>query len=186
MPIFGIIFIKTIVGIRQLKIKYCKKYDFIYLLAIILITGFTSLYSKSILGDGVPTINNLLLGKSLYLISTLSILFISRLFLTTASYSTGLSGGIFIPVLYIGALGGALFANLLIEFGVPNIQIPIFALLGMATLLIAVIKAPFTAFFLIFEITKDYDLMLPLMISCITAYYISNLYTKKIYLRTYC
>ena len=114
------------------------------------------------------------MGKINPALSAIALIFVMKLVLTSSSYSSGLSGGLFMPVLFIGALGGAAFGILLTNFGIEGIEVGAFALLGMTSLLVAVIRTPFTAFVMLFEMTRDYELILPLMTSSIVAYWIST------------
>jgi CIC family chloride channel protein len=175
MSVVGFILVKTILISKTIRTKYFKKYDFLFVIFAVSIAALFSQYSSDVLGDGTSTINKLLLGKGGAILSYLFIIFIMKIILISGSYSTGLSGGIFMPVLFLGALGGSVFGILLIKIGVTNIDVGAFALLGMTSLLVAVIKTPFTAFVMLFEMTRDYELILPLMISSIAAYWISTL-----------
>lgn len=176
MSFIGLVFKKLIIFFKDIKKKYFVKFEALYMLIVILLVGMASQYSSGLLGDGISVINQLLLGKSDAFFTSMLILFLLKLVLNTTSYSTGLSGGLFMPVLFLGAVGGALFSISLRELGIgAGIEPGVFALLGMTSLLVAVIRAPFTAFIMLFEMTRDYELILPLMISSITSYWISGL-----------
>lgn len=176
MSLIGMAFIKSILFFKEIKKRYFKRYDFLYIVLIVILAGVSSLFSPEILGDGIETINVLLAGKAPPIISAFAFLFILKLALSTTSYSTGLSGGLFMPVLFLGALAGTIFGLFLQKFGIAKIEIGVFALLGMTSLLVAVIKTPFTAFVMLFEMTRDYELILPLMISSIVAYWFSSFF----------
>ena len=83
------------------------------------------------------------------------------------------------PVLFLGAVSGSLIGLILKELGIAPIEVGVFALLGMTSLLVAVIRAPFTAFVMLFEMTRSYALILPLMISSAAAYWISTLINSE-------
>lgn len=175
MSTIGYVLVKAIIVSKVIREKYFKRYDFLFVIFAVTIAAFFSQYSSDVLGDGTATINKLLLGKSSHILSYMFILFVLKIVLISSSYSTGLSGGIFMPVLFLGAVGGSVFGILLTKIGITNIDIGAFALLGMTSLLVAVIRTPFTAFVMLFEMTRDYELILPLMISSIAAYWISTL-----------
>lgn len=177
--IIGSLFIKSIVTIKGLKKKFFKEFNLLFILFIVCILGVFSLYSPNVLGDGIETINLLLKGNQNFNLGPLLLLLLLKFILTTSSYSTGLSGGIFMPVLFLGALIGAIIGILLSNLGLQNIEVGIFSLLGMTSLLVAVVRAPFTAFIMLFELTRDYELILPLMISTVGAYWISDLLNKE-------
>jgi CIC family chloride channel protein len=95
--------------------------------------------------------------------------------LTLTSYGTGTSGGIFAPLLAIGALLGLAvgqIAHLLLPAVVP---VPaVFAVVGMAAYFAAIVRAPLTGIALIIEMTGNYQQMLPLLISCFFAYAVAE------------
>jgi chloride channel protein, CIC family len=97
-----------------------------------------------------------------------------KLAATVVSYSSGGSGGIFGPSLYIGGmLGGAV--GLLTQFalGGRHIQPEAFALVGMGAVFAGVVRAPVTSIIMIFEMTNNYSIILPLMIANITSYVVA-------------
>lgn len=97
-----------------------------------------------------------------------------KLIATVVSYSSGSSGGIFGPSLYIGGMiGGAV--GLLTKFilGGPQIQPEAFALVGMGAVFAGVVRAPVTSIIIIFEMTNNYSIILPLMIANIASYIIA-------------
>ncbi len=103
--------------------------------------------------------------------SLLPLFLIVRLGLTLVSYGSGSAGGIFAPLLVIGALGGLLFGQT-VEWILPSALLhpEVFALLGMGALFTAMVRAPLTGIVLMVEMTGRYEFMLPLLASCLTAY----------------
>ena len=94
-------------------------------------------------------------------------------------YSSGVSGGLFFPTLLIGAVAGNLIGTIYYQF-FPN-EIPqfgAFALVGMGAYFVAVIRAPFTSILMVFELTQNYNIILPLMIANITSYMLSGKFHK--------
>ena len=87
------------------------------------------------------------------------------------SYGTGAAGGIFAPLLVIGALAGLGFGNI-VHTLFPDwaAQPAAFAVIGMGGLLTAIVRAPLTGIVLMIELTGKYDFMLPLLVCCLTAY----------------
>ena len=77
----------------------------------------------------------------------------------------GGSGGQFMPSLFIGSAVGAGFALLVAEFGFSDIDPGAFAVVGMAATFAAVARAPLTSIIIVFELTQDYGLVLPLMLA---------------------
>lgn len=174
---FGPLWIKLVISIRRRKAKFPRlKYG--YLIFTLALAGLASHYSPYVLGDGVEMINNILGGQNFQILFLLS-LFGIKFLLSAMSYSTGVSGGLFMPVLFVGAIGGGLFATILTNyFHVEGIEVGAFALIGMAAFLVSVIRVPFTAFVMLFEMTRDYELILPLMAASVSAYVISQYLMK--------
>ncbi|MEO6569512.1 MAG: H(+)/Cl(-) exchange transporter ClcA [Opitutaceae bacterium] len=101
----------------------------------------------------------------------LPVLLLARFLLTMGSYGTGAAGGIFAPLLVLGALGGLAFGQ------VAHMALPewaarpeAFAVIGMGGLLTAIVRAPLTGIVLMIELTGKYDFMLPLLACCLVAY----------------
>ena len=179
MSFVGHMLIRGILYFKKMRTSYFKSHEYLFIFIAISLVAASSHMVPEVLGDGAGVINSLLGGHGTYFVSSMFLILIVKLLLTSTSYSTGLSGGIFMPVLFLGAVGGALFGLALQKIGVAHIELGVFALLGMTSLLVAVIRAPFTAFIMLFEMTRDYELILPLMISSIGAFWISNLITKE-------
>lgn len=132
-------------------------------------------------GSGFPFIEYAIQGKATFWILLL-LVFLKPL-ATSFTLGSGNSGGVFAPSLFTGAmLGGALghiFAQL---FPDMNVQIGAYALVGMAALFSATARAPLTAMLIVFEMSNDYDMILPLMVSGITACYVAQwLHPESIY-----
>jgi CIC family chloride channel protein len=98
-------------------------------------------------------------------------LLVARFFLTMWSYGSGAAGGIFAPLLVIGALGGLAVGHLAHRFAPAWAGHPeIFAVIGMGGLLTSIVRAPLTGIVLMIELTGKYDFMLPLLVCCLVAY----------------
>ncbi len=94
---------------------------------------------------------------------------------TVVSYSSGNAGGIFAPSLYIGAMAGGavgMIVHLVAPF--PTANPGAYALAGMGTLFAGIIRAPMTSVFMIFEITQDYQFLVPLMVANMLSFAISR------------
>ncbi|RTL56815.1 MAG: H(+)/Cl(-) exchange transporter ClcA [Sphingobacteriales bacterium] len=132
---------------------------------IIIIVGFLN---PDFIGGGYGTIHLVL--DHTFNITFLLLLFSGRFLLTILSYSTGLPGGIFAPLLAIGVVTGTLFGHLL-QHTMPILQISVgvFAVAGMAGIFSATIKAPLTGIMLAVEMTSDFQMVLPLIFTCFIA-----------------
>ncbi|MEW6492892.1 MAG: chloride channel protein, partial [Cyanobacteriota bacterium] len=103
--------------------------------------------------------------------------FVAYFFLTLISYGSGAPGGLFHPSLVLGAALGYLIG--VGEFQLLGLGLPTtYALTGMGAFFSAVSKVPLTAIVIVFEMTTDFNLVLPLMISCGISYLIADKFTK--------
>jgi len=142
-----------------------------------LIVGLTALVVPEVLGEGadlpaVPGASRApiqamldgLLGSGWPVALTLLVLLVAKLFASVVTIGSGSAVGTFSPSLFTGAaLGGAVGAIAVELFGMRS---PTgFALVGMAAVFAAVVRAPLTAIILVFELTGDYELVLPLMLA---------------------
>lgn len=115
--------------------------------------------------------NSLFSGHSNMLIIYLSLVLLFKVFASSATNGGGGCGGIFAPSLFLGCIGGFVFARLWNIYQV-GVYVPEknYALLGMAGLMSGVMHAPLTGIFLIAELTGGYQLFMPIMIVSVCAY----------------
>jgi CIC family chloride channel protein len=133
-------------------------------LAAIYFTG-----SASTFGVGYGTLSMEL--QTSFPLKVLLVLGIAKLIGTVVSYSSGSSGGIFGPSLYIGGmLGGAVGLGAQYLLGNLATQPGAFALVGMGAVFAGIVRAPVTSIIIIFEMTDNYSIILPLMVANITSY----------------
>lgn len=120
-------------------------------------------------GGGYETLSEALSGR--LAVKVLLALCLMKLAATVFSYSSGGAGGIFAPSLFIGGmLGGAVgFLDVYLMHHTTD-EVGAFALVGMGAVFAGIIRAPITSVLIIFEMTGSYGLILPLMISNMTAY----------------
>lgn len=133
-----------------------------------------SLFSRSgIAGPGYALLNDALDGD-LSLVESLALL-PGKLLATIASYSSGGAGGIFTPVLALGSLLGSLLGQAQAQLPwADSTPVGAFALVGMGALFAAVIRAPMTSVLIIFELTGNYGLILPLMLANMASFLIAR------------
>ncbi|GGE28168.1 ClC family H(+)/Cl(-) exchange transporter [Streptococcus himalayensis] len=130
--------------------------------------------APQLLGGGHQLI--LSLTSQSYLVSTLLLYVILRFVWSMVSYGSGLPGGIFLPMLTLGALLGAIFGSLFFTMGViSQQQIPIFIILGMSGYFGAISKAPLTAMILVTEMVGDIRNLMPLGLVTLVAYIVMDL-----------
>jgi len=104
---------------------------------------------------------------------------IMKVIATSITFRAGGVGGIFAPTLFIGAMSGLFFAQVLNQLGIVDIPVSNYALVGMAGLLAGVVHAPLTAIFLIAEITGGYELFLPIMLVATISYGVTRFLSPK-------
>ncbi len=131
-----------------------------------LIIGLIGLYFPQIFGVGYEVIEDSINGK--IALGVIIILIFLKIIATSVTLGSGGSGGIFAPSLVVGALLGEAFGHL-VKFVLPGMNIPpgAFALVGMAALFAGTAHAPISAILLLFEMTGNYKILPPLMISCV-------------------
>jgi chloride channel protein, CIC family len=140
-----------------------------------LIIGLTLIVLPEVSGVGYEYVDQALNGG--LVIRMMLILLVAKMAATIVSYASGNAGGIFAPTLYFGAmLGGAvgLVARLVAPF--PVAAPGAYALVGMGALFAGIIRAPMTSVFMIFEITQDYQILVPLMVANMLSLAISRRY----------
>jgi CIC family chloride channel protein len=116
-------------------------------------------------GVGYATVEAVLTG-SLSLYWLLALLFVAKLLATSLSLGSGSSGGIFSPSLFMGAALGGAFATALNRVGFPiELSAPAFAMVGMGAMVGGGTGAVMTAVVMIFEMTLDYDIVMPLIVA---------------------
>ncbi len=131
------------------------------------------LHTTGVTGGGYESLRRALSGE--LEVRVLLGLCVAKLFATCFSYSSGGVGGIFAPVLLIGAMLGGAFGSLdKTLFGHTDQAASAFALVGMGALFSGAIRAPMTSVLIIVEMTSGYELILPLMIANMTSYLIAR------------
>jgi CIC family chloride channel protein len=131
-----------------------------------LIIGAIGIYVPEIFGVGYETITQALEGAIVW--KTLLLLLVIKLLATSITLGSGGSGGIFAPSLFLGAMAGGLLGTGFHTF-FPEItaESGAYAIVGMGAVVAAATRAPITAILIIFELTNDYKIVLPLMLACI-------------------
>jgi len=165
---------------RKIKLnKYVKMALFMIMAYII------AVFFSDITGGGHELIEEMF-GKNV-LLRTLLIILVLKFFYTMLCYATGAPGGIFLPMLVIGALTGKVYGVVLSQyFAIPNEIIVHFMLLGMAAYFTAVVRAPITGITLILEMTGNFSYLYMLIIVCTITYIFTELLKMEpIYERLY-
>ena len=156
-----------------------------------LLCGVIGLAFPQILFFGYETLNPLLGKISLPTLTLLSLLVVKAV-ATALAAGSGLVGGTFAPALFLGAMTGASFHNIMESLfqhvspmdgyahAVQLADIPAYAMVGAASTLAALFRAPLTASLLMFELTRDYDVILPLMVSAGIGSVVGGIFESKL------
>ena len=135
--------------------------------------GLTLLWVPEVKGVGYESLDQALNGG--LLLKTMVVLCLAKLGATVVSYCSGNAGGIFAPSLFIGAMAGGAVGTLVNQVAPFATAEPgAYALVGMGTLFAGIIRAPMTSVFMIFEITQDYQIIVPLMVANLLSLAISR------------
>jgi CIC family chloride channel protein len=128
--------------------------------------GAIALYYPQVLGVGYEIIENSI-TQGIALGAVVALVFL-KIIATSVTLGSGGSGGIFAPSLFIGALLGEAFGKMAVLV-FPHVAIPpgAFALVGMAAVFAGTSHAPISAILLLFEMTGNYKILAPLMLTCV-------------------
>lgn len=150
-----------------------------------LIVGIIGYFFPQVFGVGYETIEKMLNQE--LLIKTTLLLLVFKFIAFNITIGSGASGGVFSPSVFIGAALGASY-GWLANYLFPDITAPAgaYALVGMAAVFAAASRATLTSIIIIFELTLDYKIILPLMFACVIADLVTwsisrdTIYTKKL------
>ncbi|MFH1374224.1 MAG: chloride channel protein [bacterium] len=146
-----------------------------------LLLGIIAIFYPQVLADGYETIKLTLYGQ--ITVWLLIVLIFMKLVATSLTLGSGNSGGIFAPSLFMGAVAGGAFGVLVHDLFPSSTAAPgAYALVGMAGMVAATTHAPITALLIIFEMTSDYRIILPLMVTVVfSALVARRLFPHSIY-----
>jgi len=144
-----------------------------------LLIGAVGLYYPQILGDSYEAVGDILNGREMVLGALVILVFLKIIF-TALSLGAGFIGGVFAPSLFLGAaLGGAYGLAMQHLFPTLHLVPSAFALVGMAAVLAGTVHAPVTAIMLLFEMTDDYRIVLPLMFAVTVSILVSQYFQPE-------
>jgi len=166
--------------------------------------GIVGIFRPEVLFFGYETLNGLLSNNSIPTLTLLTLL-AAKIFTTAVSAGSGLVGGTFAPSLFLGGMCGASFHNIVQSIftafdsaGIGFSQIlaplgiffqladvPAYAMVGAASTLAALFRAPLTASLLLFELTRNYDILIPLLASAGVGSLVSDIVESKIEAKKY-
>ena len=147
--------------------------------------GLVGYFWPQVFGTGFSTIERALNGT--LALQLLVVLIFAKILATSLTLGSGASGGVFAPALFIGAVVGGAYGHLVhAAFPAVTATSGAYATVGMAVVFAAAARAPITAIVILFEMTLDYKIMLPLMVATVVATVVAakmepeSIYTLKL------
>ncbi|MCS3461479.1 MULTISPECIES: H(+)/Cl(-) exchange transporter ClcA [Aeromonas] len=169
--VLGFVFNKLVLACQDgyLALHQNKRHRFVAIGMLVAGTfGVLAIFVPSVTGGGTELIPHLLSGD--YAMATLFLIFSVRLVATLICFCSGAPGGVFAPTLALGTLFGLVFGYIFhAAFPELGIEPGAFAIAGMGALFAATVRAPVTGIVLVTEMTDNYQLILPMMITTIGA-----------------
>jgi len=174
-------FTKLLLGMRARFLRFPKKTVWFQPVAGGLLVGLIGLFVPQVLGVGYGYVGDVLNGRMA--LNLMVLLLVLKLITVTTSYASGNAGGIFGPALFIGAmLGGTVGTAAHHLLPAYTATAGAYALVGMGAVFAGIVRAPMTSVLMIFEMTQDYAVIVPLMIANLVSLFIaSRLQPEPIY-----
>lgn len=172
LGILGVLYNKLLDKMQDFFDRFDSKFISI---GIMLMISFLMMFIyPTVLGSGNDLVKVISDGK--FTLIALAILLVAKLFFSTGSFGTGTPGGIFLPLLVIGAITGGLYSTFLsTAFGVEEYYIKGFVIIAMAGFFSAIVRAPITGVILITEMTGNFMTLLSLVAASLVAYVVADL-----------
>jgi len=152
------------------------------------IIGMLGLAVPQIMSIGYGTVGSVLLekmdpvlfGMVLPVSAFLAVILACKLLATVISFSAGFPGGLLGPALFLGAMAGGLFGGIVHDISPAFTEgSGAYALVASGALTAAALQAPITIMIMVFELTSDYHIMLPLMAACIVATLVKRVFGRE-------
>src|SRR5579863_5759954 len=168
----SVAFVKLLLRLREWFAGLPKKTAWYQPVAGGLTVGLIGYFVPEVMGVGYNYVERVLNGD--VVLKMVILLAILKIGATAMCYSSGNAGGIFGPSLFIGAMMGATVGSVAHSIFPASTAGPgAYALVGMGTAFAGIVRTPLTSVIMIFEVTRDYSIIVPLMISNLIAYFIS-------------
>lgn len=171
-------FTRTLLGMRERFQRLPQKTLWLQPAAGGLLVGAMGWFVPQLLGVGYAHVGEALNGSMA--LRLMAVLLALKFFAVVTSYASGNAGGIFGPSLFLGAMLGGIVGN--VAHGLFPAHVAsagAYALVGMGTAFAGIVRAPMTSVVMIFETTRDYAVIVPLMISNLVSLFISSRLQRK-------
>jgi len=171
--VVSLVFCKGLLQARKLFLQMPPRTRLFQPAAGGLLIGAILIFFPQVMGVGYEIVNQAL--NSGLLLKTMLVLCMVKLVATIISYASGNAGGIFSPTLYLGAMAGGAVGMIVHKLALfPAGDPGAYALVGMGAVFAGIIRAPMTSVFMIFELTQDYQVFVPLMVANMISFAISR------------
>ena len=169
----SVAFTKLLLGMRERFLRFPRKLVWLQPTVGGLSVGLMGWFVPQVLGVGYGYVGDALNGR--IALKLMALLVVLKLLGATTSYASGNAGGIFGPSLFIGAMLGGTVGSV-VHHLLPTYTATAgaYALVGMGTVFAGIVRAPMTSVLMIFETTRDYTVIVPLMISNLVSFFISS------------
>ena len=168
----SVVFVKLLLGIRAWFRRLPKWTGWFQPAIGGLAVGLMGWFAPEVLGVGYDYVEKILGGD--VALKTVILLAVLKIVATSTCYGSGNAGGIFGPSLFIGAtMGGAVGSVAHALFPAQTAGPGAYALIGMGTAFAGIVRTPLTSVIMIFEMTRDYSIIVPLMISNLISFLVS-------------
>jgi CIC family chloride channel protein len=172
--LLGVVFNRSLLGTMNLFARAKGGWNLVIAAGVGAFVGLAGWFSPMMTGSGHSLAETALAGN--LVLAVIPAFFLIRFLMTISSYGTGAAGGIFAPLLALGALLGLSLGQIANRIAPGIVPLPaVFAVVGMAAYFTAIVRAPLTGIVLIVEMTGNYHQMLPLLIACFCAYAVAEL-----------
>ena len=166
-------FTKLLLGLRARFLHFPQKTVWFQPVAGGLLVGVMGWFVPQVLGVGYGFVGEALNGRMAFRL--MALLMVLKLVAVTTSYAAGNAGGIFGPSLFIGAMLGGTVGTVAHHWSPAHTATPgAYALVGMGAVFAGVVRAPMTSVLMIFEMTQDYAVIVPLMIANLVSLFIAS------------
>lgn len=174
----SVAFTRLLLWMRARFLRFPRRTAWFQPVAGGLVVGVMGYFVPEVLGVGYKHVGAVLNGGMA--LKLMCLLLVLKLFAVATSYASGNAGGIFGPSLFLGAMLGGIVGTAAQHLLPGYAASPgAYALVGMGTAFAGVIRAPMTSVVMIFEITRDYAVIVPLMISSLVSFFISAKFQKQ-------
>ncbi|HEY6304809.1 MAG TPA: chloride channel protein [Terriglobales bacterium] len=166
-------FTNLLLGMRERFLRFPRKTLWLQPVAGGLLVGVMGWFVPQVLGVGYGFVGEALNGRMAFRL--MALLVVLKLVAVTTSYATGNAGGIFGPSLFIGAMLGGTVGTVAHHLFPAHTATPgAYALVGMGAVFAGVVRTPMTSVLMIFEMTQDYAVIVPLMIANLLSLFIAS------------